>query len=295
MAHRKGKAASDEKPEESRLGIGPMQVQTTADMGCEPRGSWLRCQRRPRFSATSTRCSGRPKWQPVRLLRANILGNRRPPLGGVRAETLEDRRDFRGDLSLALAQQTARPIQQAAIARERKARQQARAIGPFGPLIGHGQQPATRLLRRVDGLGREAVPERVQRPVGLALVQPRAERRVFRILRRGRDPRRHGVQVDERAVADDHPNLAVLLHHLSELHCFRGEYAEAEPFGERSLAIWEGCNMSERRLAAACFKNLANLYRAAAGHWGEERVVSRRSLAVPRTCLCRSIASWRGV
>ena len=59
-----------------------LRAQAATGEAEEPRGIWLRCQRRPWLDAASLRRAGPPKWLPVHFRRANISDNVAPHFDG---------------------------------------------------------------------------------------------------------------------------------------------------------------------------------------------------------------------
>jgi hypothetical protein len=122
--------------------------------------------------------------------------DRRLPRGRLNSEPHEDRGDSRMKVGLLLADQSARPVHQPEIARQRTALDHPRAAALLPAQVIQRQQPRISLLRRIGGQCREVVADRLEGPVGPAVVDPRAQRRVLGILGRGRDSGGQGVQVD---------------------------------------------------------------------------------------------------
>lgn len=74
-------------------------------------------------------------------------------------------------------------------------------------------------------------------------------------------------------------NVATTLNNLAELYRTKGEYARAERFYERALAIVEGLSGPEAAEVATTLNNLANLYRAEADYARAEPLF-RRALKI---------------
>ena len=88
---------------------------------------------------------------------------------------------------------------------------------------------------------------------------------------------RRAMAISEKALDPNHPNMALVLHNMSELYRLRGQLAEAEPLARRSLAACNDRGVTENRLVAACTRNLAELF-LAQGRWDEAESFSRESL-----------------
>ena len=69
------------------------------------------------------------------------------------------------------------------------------------------------------------------------------------------------LEVVEKNVSPDHPDVAASLNNLAEIYRARGQYAEAEPLYNRSLAIYEKALGPDHPDVATILENLAALYR----------------------------------
>jgi len=70
------------------------------------------------------------------------------------------------------------------------------------------------------------------------------------------------LDVAERTVGPDHPNVATSLNNLAALYQAQGQYAQAEPLYKRSLAIREKALGPNHPDVAQSLENLAELYKA---------------------------------
>jgi tetratricopeptide (TPR) repeat protein len=70
------------------------------------------------------------------------------------------------------------------------------------------------------------------------------------------------LQMAEKNVGPDDPDVATSLNNLAGLHKTQGDYAKAEPLYKRSLAIWEKALGPDHPDVATSCENLAALYRA---------------------------------
>lgn len=71
----------------------------------------------------------------------------------------------------------------------------------------------------------------------------------------------------EKAVAPDHPDVATSLNNLASIYFAKGQYAEAEPLFNRSLAIREKALRANHPDLATSLENMAELY----GKTGREK------------------------
>ena len=70
------------------------------------------------------------------------------------------------------------------------------------------------------------------------------------------------LEVAEKNVGPNHPDVATSLNNLAELYRTQGQYAQAEPLYKRSLAIREKALGPDHPDVATSLNNLAWLYRA---------------------------------
>jgi tetratricopeptide (TPR) repeat protein len=72
---------------------------------------------------------------------------------------------------------------------------------------------------------------------------------------------RRALDIREKALGRDHPDVAVSLNNLAELYQSQGRYAEVEPLLQRSLVIREKALSRDHPDVASALNNLAELYR----------------------------------
>jgi tetratricopeptide (TPR) repeat protein len=70
------------------------------------------------------------------------------------------------------------------------------------------------------------------------------------------------LQLAERNVGPNHPDVATSLNNLAALYKIQGQYSGAEPLYKRSLAIEEKALGPDHPTVARCLENMARLYRA---------------------------------
>lgn len=87
------------------------------------------------------------------------------------------------------------------------------------------------------------------------------------------------LAIVEKALGPEHPNVAMSLNNLAELHRVKGAYARAEPLYARALAIWEKTLGPEHPNVAASLNNLAELCKAQGAYAKAERFM-RRALTI---------------
>ena len=83
----------------------------------------------------------------------------------------------------------------------------------------------------------------------------------------------------EKALGKDHPDIAISLNNLAVLYQDQGNYAEAEPLFQRSLAIREKALGEDHPDIAINLNNLAVLYQDQ-GNYAEAEPLYQRSLAI---------------
>jgi len=69
------------------------------------------------------------------------------------------------------------------------------------------------------------------------------------------------LAIEEKALGEDHPNVASDLYSLADLYNTQGRYAEAEPLYTRALVIWEKTLGPDHPSVATVLRGLATLYR----------------------------------
>ena len=89
------------------------------------------------------------------------------------------------------------------------------------------------------------------------------------------------LEIAEKALGPDHPDVATSLNNLAELYRTQGQYAQAEPLYKRSLVIWEKALGPDHPNVATSLENMAVLYRETgrvkAGQELEKRVLAIRA------------------
>jgi CHAT domain-containing protein len=70
------------------------------------------------------------------------------------------------------------------------------------------------------------------------------------------------LELREKALGPDHPDVANSLHNLAIIYRLKGDYAKAEPLFQRTLDIWEKALGPEHRNVAESLNLLARLYEA---------------------------------
>jgi tetratricopeptide (TPR) repeat protein len=70
------------------------------------------------------------------------------------------------------------------------------------------------------------------------------------------------LEIAEKALGPDHPDVATSLNNLAALYQTQGQYAQVEPLYKRSLAIREKALGPNHPLVAQSLENLAALYKA---------------------------------
>ena len=92
------------------------------------------------------------------------------------------------------------------------------------------------------------------------------------------------LQIREKALGPDHPDVAISLNNLAELYRAQGQYGKAEPLYQRSLAIKEKALGPEHPDVAISLNNLAELYKAQ-GRYGKAEPLYQRALAIREKAL----------
>jgi CHAT domain-containing protein len=90
---------------------------------------------------------------------------------------------------------------------------------------------------------------------------------------------KRSIEISEKALGPDHPDVAAALNNLAELYRAQGKYAEAEPLYKRSLAIWEKALGPDHPYVAGTLNNLA-VFNAAQGKNQEALRLSLKANAV---------------
>ncbi len=95
---------------------------------------------------------------------------------------------------------------------------------------------------------------------------------------------RRSLEIWEKALDKEHPNVAASLNNLAEIYRTQGKYGEAEPLYRRSLEIREKALGKEHPDVAASLDNLAALY-FSQGKYAEAEPLFRRSLEIREKAL----------
>ena len=90
---------------------------------------------------------------------------------------------------------------------------------------------------------------------------------------------RRSLEIKEKQLGPDHPDVAGSLNNLAILYADQGRYAEAEPLYRRSLKIREAKLGPDHPDVAASLNNLAILYQSQ-GRYAEAEPLYRRSLKI---------------
>jgi tetratricopeptide (TPR) repeat protein len=90
---------------------------------------------------------------------------------------------------------------------------------------------------------------------------------------------KQALELAEKNLGPDHPDVADSLHILAEIYRSQGEYAQAEPLYKRSLAIAEEAFGPDDQYVAAVLEDLARLY-AAQRQFAEAESLLKRMLAI---------------
>jgi tetratricopeptide (TPR) repeat protein len=90
---------------------------------------------------------------------------------------------------------------------------------------------------------------------------------------------KRALEIREKALGPDHPDVAQSLNGLAELYRAQGRYAEAEPLFKRALAIFEKALGPDHPDVAQSLNGLAELYRAQ-GRSAEAEPFFKRALAI---------------
>ncbi|MFZ1028611.1 MAG: tetratricopeptide repeat-containing protein, partial [Limnoraphis robusta] len=92
------------------------------------------------------------------------------------------------------------------------------------------------------------------------------------------------LEIRERLLGENHPDVATSLNNLAELYRDQGRYNEAEPLYQRSLAISEKALGENHPHVATTLNNLALLY-SDQGRYSEAEPLYQRSLAIRQKAL----------
>ena len=108
--------------------------------------------------------------------------------------------------------------------------------------------------------------------------------RVVELTRAGKFPEaialaRRALEIREKALPPDHPDVATSLDNLAALYKIQGRYKDAEPLHRRALAIYEKSLGPEHPDVAITLNNLASLYDDQ-GRYADAEPLHRRALAI---------------
>jgi len=92
-------------------------------------------------------------------------------------------------------------------------------------------------------------------------------------------PLKRSLEICEKALGPDHPDVATCLNNLALLYKSQGKYAKTEPLHKRSLKIWEKALGPDHPQVAISLNNLAALYKAQ-GRYSEVEPLYKRSLKI---------------
>jgi CHAT domain-containing protein/Tfp pilus assembly protein PilF len=92
------------------------------------------------------------------------------------------------------------------------------------------------------------------------------------------------LEIRERILGPDHPDVSQAINSLAALHYYKGEYSKAEPLYQRALAIWEKSLGPEHLNVAHTLNNLATLY-SALGDYVKAEPLYQRALAIKEKAL----------
>src|SRR6266511_47528 len=87
------------------------------------------------------------------------------------------------------------------------------------------------------------------------------------------------LEILERRLGPDHPDVSQAISGLATLHYYKGEYSKAEPLYQRALAIRKKSLGPEHPDVAASLNNLANLY-SNLGDYAKAEPLYQRALAI---------------
>ncbi|OGW24146.1 MAG: hypothetical protein A2X55_04245 [Nitrospirae bacterium GWB2_47_37] len=95
------------------------------------------------------------------------------------------------------------------------------------------------------------------------------------------------LEIYEKILGKDHPNVATSLNNLAGLYKVIGRYSEAEPLYKRSLEIREKAFGREHPSVAQSLYNLAGLYAFIGGRYAEAEPLHKRALEIYEKALGR--------
>jgi tetratricopeptide (TPR) repeat protein len=137
-----------------------------------------------------------------------------------------------------------------------------------------------RLVPHVASLARWLVPGYVQSDAARRLLN-RTGRYLWERGRYAEAETLHerALAIAEHSVGADHPDVAISLNNLANIHYDRGRYGEAQALHERALAIREKALGSNHPHVAMSLNNLANVHYDQ-GRYGEAQALYERALTI---------------
>ncbi len=137
---------------------------------------------------------------------------------------------------------------------------------PFAVLLTLLITTALSLLLSETALGQEALRPSAL-PQGAGIEWDILNQEVKSLYQQGRYDRavvvaKKALEVAEKNVGPDHPDVATSLNNLAALYDTLGEYAQAESLHKRALSIREKALGPEHPFVATSLENMAELYRA---------------------------------
>ena len=97
-------------------------------------------------------------------------------------------------------------------------------------------------------------------------------------------PLTRSLEIREKALGPEHPNVADSLNNLALLYRTQGKYTEADPLYKRALKIWEKALGPEHPNVADSLNNLAGLYHSQ-GKYTEAEPLYKRALKIGEKAL----------
>jgi tetratricopeptide (TPR) repeat protein len=92
------------------------------------------------------------------------------------------------------------------------------------------------------------------------------------------------LEIVEKTLDKDHPNVAACLNNLAMLYYATGRYSEAEPLYKRALDITEKTLGKDHLDVATCLNNLAGLYHDI-GNYTDAESLHKRALKIREKAL----------
>src|SRR6266508_1872735 len=97
-------------------------------------------------------------------------------------------------------------------------------------------------------------------------------------------PFERALEIRERRLGPDHPDVSQAINSLATLHYYKGEYTKAEPLYQRALAIWEKALGPEHPEVADALSGLAFLHYYK-GDYAKAEPLYQRALAIREKAL----------